>query len=203
MRSPSGLGRLPLTWVAEDCRSLHDHQRPTNADSCASQRSRGVACSKSKRDQPTVHATASWNDRRSCQPRRERALDASTASSWASWGWAPSTQVQAAPSPQIFAARSATAPTVLKLSLPGPKFHSPLALPATTLSESRMYPLRQSRTCCQGRTASGKRISVARPSAKDASRSGSSLFVLTSPPPITFPARAMAVGHPPKLDDHD
>ena len=61
------------------------------------------------------------------------------------------------------------------------------------------YPDNGSKTCCHGRIATGFLISISIPLLIERTQSGISLSNAQSPPPITFPARAVAIAIVPSL----
>src|SRR5690349_2669345 len=96
---------------------------------------------------------------------------------------------------QIFPALVVTSPTVFESKEKGAKFHaSAYSLRfSNNFFPNRRYPLIQSRTCCHGRTAFGFLIDAFLFSAAALTRSGIKRSLLQSPPPMTFPALAVAI----------
>ena len=105
-----------------------------------------------------------------------------------------------APLPQDATSASTTSFTGRASSARGPKLNasqkrSGASAPARRAPRSR-YPESGSSTCCHGRTARGLRTGMGRRAASAAMASGTIRSFAQSPPPTTFPARALATATP-------
>ena len=121
-----------------------------------------------------------------------------------SWGWTISSRTQIFfETPHDAVTASDNCSTVKVLFNAGPKFQGPSMPLSICASTSFKYPFKQSNTCCQGRIASGKRRDNVLLLVSASIKSGMIRSDAQSPPPITFPDRAMATGARPKLFAHD
>ena len=144
--------------------------------------------------QPTVSDKASSKLHLVRQPNRRPASEESNLRYCASCG--PSTEVAMSNSPPGHrrCKPRASSNTVHASESAGPMFHAVVnSCPSTARScPSNRQPRTGSRTCCHGRTASGRRIFAGTPDAKAQMMSGTSLSSAQSPPPMTLPARTVA-----------